>query len=135
MFVYELSGCEFKSRCCDLNFRCGACFNKEFLDIKANYRVWIHSETRTWHDNNIKSIETDGSDHHHPLHKNATNKLRYCKYKLFDKRRLLKDVSDLPEKANYAEWENHFLIVLNKHAPLKSKVITGNNKPFVTKTL
>ena len=29
--------------------------SKEFLDIKANYRVWIHSETRTWHDNNIQS--------------------------------------------------------------------------------
>ena len=38
-FVYELSGCGFESRCCDLNFRCGACFDKEFLDIKANYRV------------------------------------------------------------------------------------------------
>ena len=25
--------------------------------------------------------------------------------------------------------------MLNKHAPLKSKVIRGNNKPFVTKTL
>ena len=25
--------------------------SKEFLDIHANYRVWIHSETRTWHDN------------------------------------------------------------------------------------
>ena len=28
---------------------------KEFLDIQANYRVRIHSETRTWHDNNIQS--------------------------------------------------------------------------------
>ena len=28
---------------------------KEFLDIKANYRVWIHSETRTWYDNDIQS--------------------------------------------------------------------------------
>ena len=27
------------------------------------------------------------------------------------------------------------LIVLNKDGPLKSKVITVNNKPFVTKTL
>ena len=25
--------------------------------------------------------------------------------------------------------------MLNKHAPLKSKVIRGNNKPFVTRTL
>ena len=26
VFVYELSGCEFESRCCHLNFRYGACF-------------------------------------------------------------------------------------------------------------
>ena len=26
VFVYELSGCGFESRCCHLNFRCGACF-------------------------------------------------------------------------------------------------------------
>ena len=29
--------------------------SKELLDIKANYRVWILSETRTWHVNNIQS--------------------------------------------------------------------------------
>ena len=27
----------------------------EFLDIQENCRMWIHSETRTWHDNNIPS--------------------------------------------------------------------------------
>ena len=63
------------------------------------------------------------------------NKCRYRKYKWFDKIRFLKDVSNLPEKANYTEEENHFLRVLNKHALLKSKVISGNSKHFVTKTL
>ena len=28
--------------------------SKEFLEIQGNYRVSIHSETRTWHDNNIQ---------------------------------------------------------------------------------
>ena len=28
--------------------------SKEFLDIQANYWVWILSETRTWHDNIIR---------------------------------------------------------------------------------
>ena len=28
--------------------------SKEFLDIQANYSVWIHSETRAGHDNNIQ---------------------------------------------------------------------------------
>ena len=31
--------------------------SKEFLDIQANYRVWIHSETRMWHDKNIQTTE------------------------------------------------------------------------------
>ena len=33
----------------------GLTLSKEFLDIQANYRVWIHSETRTWHDNKVQS--------------------------------------------------------------------------------
>ena len=28
--------------------------SKELLDIEPNYRVWIHSETRMWHDYNIQ---------------------------------------------------------------------------------
>ena len=31
--------------------------SKEFLDIQANYRVWIHAKTRTGDDNNIQSVE------------------------------------------------------------------------------
>ena len=32
--------------------------SKEFLDIQPNYRVWIHSETRTRHDKNIQLKHT-----------------------------------------------------------------------------
>ena len=63
------------------------------------------------------------------------NKLRYRKYKSFHKVRILKNVSNLPEKTNYTEWENQFLRVLNRHILFKSKIIKGNNKPSVTKTL
>ena len=35
MFVYELSGCLFESCYSHLNFRYGACFQQEFLDIQA----------------------------------------------------------------------------------------------------
>ena len=52
--IWPLSGCGFESRCCHLNFRASTS-SKESLDIQANYRVWIHSETRTWHDNDIQS--------------------------------------------------------------------------------
>ena len=58
MFVYELSGCGFKSRYSNLNFRYRAVSSKKFLDIQANIELWnaFHSEIRTWHDNNIQSI-------------------------------------------------------------------------------
>ena len=36
------------------------------------------------------------------------NKLRCHKYKLFENIRFLTDVSNLPEKTNYTEWENQF---------------------------
>ena len=30
--------------------------SKEFFDIQANLRVWIHTETPTWDDNNIQLL-------------------------------------------------------------------------------
>ena len=45
--IYELSGCELKSRCSHLNSRFFGCFEEEVLFHSGNYRVWIHSETRT----------------------------------------------------------------------------------------
>ena len=36
---------------------------------------------------------------------------------------------------NYASFENFFLDALNKHAPLKKKVIRANHAPYVTKSL
>ena len=38
-----------KSLCSDLNFRYRACFEQGFPWHSGNYRVLIHSETRTWH--------------------------------------------------------------------------------------
>ena len=40
-----------------------------------------------------------------------------------------------PKKNSYTEWEKDFLKTLNKHAPLKMKVIRGNRKSFITKNL
>ena len=54
VFVYELSGCGFESSCSHLNFRLRACFAQGVPWHSGNYRVWIHSETRTWHDKNIQ---------------------------------------------------------------------------------
>ena len=54
--VYKLSGCGFESRCSDLNFRFRACFEQGVPGHSGNYRMWIHSEMRTWHDKNSQLI-------------------------------------------------------------------------------
>ena len=54
-FVYEVSRCGFESSCSNLSFRFRACFEQAILWHLGNYRVWIHSEMRTWHDKNIQS--------------------------------------------------------------------------------
>ena len=45
----------FESSCSHLNFRFRACFEEGVPWHSGNYWVWIHSETRTWHDKNIQS--------------------------------------------------------------------------------
>ena len=49
VFVLELSGCGFESRCCHLNFRYGSCF-KEGVSWHSGKRwVWIHSDMTLTH--------------------------------------------------------------------------------------
>ena len=55
VFVYELSGCGFQSRYSNLIFRYRTCFEEGVPWHSGKYRLWIHSETRTWHDKNIQS--------------------------------------------------------------------------------
>ena len=55
VFLYELSGSGFESSCSHLNFRFHVCFKQGVPSHPGNYRVWIHSETCTWHDQNIQS--------------------------------------------------------------------------------
>ena len=49
----------FESSYTHLNFRFRACFEQGVPSHSGNYRVWIHSETRTSHDNNIQSLTED----------------------------------------------------------------------------
>ena len=44
-----------KKRCCHLNVRFCTCFEQGVHWHSGNYRVLIHSETRTWHGKNIQS--------------------------------------------------------------------------------
>ena len=43
--------------CCNLNFRYRTCFKQGVHWNSGNYRVKIHSKTRTWHDNNIQTVK------------------------------------------------------------------------------
>ena len=52
VFVYELICCGFESSSSHLYFRFYACFEQEVPWHSSNYRVWIYSETRPWHDKN-----------------------------------------------------------------------------------
>ena len=47
VFVYALSGCGFKSHFYHLNFRYRAYFEQRNPRHLGNYRVYIHSKTRT----------------------------------------------------------------------------------------
>ena len=88
-------------------------------------------------------METGISDHHALIFsflkstftKMPPNKLQYRNYKKFEVHSFLHDVEQLPEKINYTEWEKDFVKTLNKHAPLKTKVIRRNHKSFITKNL
>ena len=44
-----------------LNFRYRACFEEGVPWHSGNYRVYIHSEMRTWHDNNIQGLHFPGA--------------------------------------------------------------------------
>ena len=57
LFVYEISGCGFESSCSHSNFRFRACIEQGVPWHSGNYRVWIHSEMRKWHDKNIQSTK------------------------------------------------------------------------------
>ena len=92
---------------------------------------------------NSDVMETGVSDHHTLIFsflktnftKMPPSKFQYRNYKKFEVHSFLQDVEQLPEKISYTEWEKDFVKTLNKYAPLKTKVIRGNHKSFITKNL
>ena len=70
--------------------------------------------------------------------KSKPNETTYRNFKNFIEENFNKELkTNLGEKCvkNYASFENVFLDSLNKHAPLKKKVIRRNHAPYVTKSL
>ena len=43
--------------------------------------------------------------------------------------------AELGDTANYSDFEEKFLKVLDKHAPVKKNVVRANDKPYMTKAL
>ena len=43
--------------------------------------------------------------------------------------------AELDDISNYSDFEEKFIKVLDKHAPVKKKVVRANDKPFMTKAL
>ena len=59
----------------------------------------------------------------------------YKKFELENFNRNLKDKLENLTNHSYAEFEKVFLKELNKHAPLKKKILRHNNNAFMTKEL
>ena len=95
---------------------------------------------------NTQTFETGLSDHHvmiYTMFKTTCIKLppkiiKYRCYKKFSDKMFYSDLINhliLTPVSNFDEFERIFLTILNKHAPIKKKLLRGNHKPFVNKTL
>ena len=64
--------------------------------------------------------------------------IHYRDYKKFDLQEFCRELRNELRKTlvlGYAHFEHIFLQVLEKHAPIKQKVVRANDKPFMTKAL
>ena len=68
--------------------------------------------------------------------------IHYCNFKRFDEQKVIADVkntdfsfeADNPNE-NYSAFTNTFSLIVEKHAPLKKKIVRENHAPFITKDL
>ena len=66
--------------------------------------------------------------------------ITYRNYKKFDEEKFLNDlkeknikIDEKDPKQNYQSFTKTFLTFVNKHAPLKKRIMRGNKAPFMTK--
>ena len=70
--------------------------------------------------------------------KAAPKIIRYRDYKKFNEEHFRTEFKNLlrsTEIFDYTPFENIFLSVLEKHAPLKEKTVRANHAPYMTKVL
>ena len=111
----------------------GRCIDLLLTNRKHNF---IHSQT----------FETGISDHHcmiYTMFKTKFIKIPpkthiYRCYKNYSEGSFLKDLilnlnTTIP--SDYDSFVNTFISILDKHVPIKKKILRGNNKPYVNKAL
>ena len=59
----------------------------------------------------------------------------YRDYKYFDRTKFKNNLNEKLCKGVYESFETTFIEVLNKHAPLRKKLLRANHAPYITKTL
>ena len=97
---------------------------------------------------NSMTIETGLSDHHTMtitvlkiyFKKKGPISINYRNYKFFDEIQFRNDLIEQLtlfdiEYMGYDDFKDIFMSVLNKHAPMKKKVVRGNNAPFMNTIL
>ena len=90
------------------------------------------------------AFETGMSDHHlmiYTMFKTTFDKgkpihIKYRSYKKFDSNIFTADLqANIYNIDNYDNLEKYITDILDRHAPIKNKVLRANNKPFMNKTL
>ena len=62
--------------------------------------------------------------------------VHYRSFKTFDKNAFQKELRHLTKNDNnYNSFDDHFLILLNKYAPMKQKTLRANESPYMSKAL
>ena len=95
---------------------------------------------------NSMTLETGLSDHHKMtisvlkiyFKKNDPITINYRDFKSFDGLKFRNELINKLENCESLDIDNfkkHFMALVNKHAPIKRKVVRGNNAPFMNKTL
>ena len=116
------------------------------LENPSSIDVILTNKVRSFQ--NSHTIVTGISDHHKLtvtvlksfFRKKEPVTINYRDYKLFDKLKFHTELDykldSLPNNnINYELFENVFMELLNKHAPLKTKYVRANNAPFMCKKL
>ena len=113
--------------------------NPTSIDVILTNRFRSFRESRT--------IETALSDYHKMIYtilkldikKKDPLLINYRSYKHFDdlafRTDLKNELQSLEINWTYDDFEDVFMKVLNKHAPMKKKYVRGNNAPFMNQTL